>query len=79
MFKQRVMVPHNTKLKTVSERRPESRRVNQDEIRVDDEWEVIYWCRVLKCTKENLMETVGRYGSSPSVIRAMLEPGHRDN
>jgi hypothetical protein len=73
------MVPHNTKLRTVSERRPESRRVNQDEIRIDDEWEVIYWCLVLKCTKENLIETVRRYGNSASVIRDMLAVEHRNN
>jgi hypothetical protein len=73
------MVPHKTNLKTVSERRPESRRVNQDEIRIDDEWEVIYWCLVLKCTKENLMETVRRYGNSASIVRNMLGSEHQHN
>jgi hypothetical protein len=73
------MVTHNTKSKAVSDRREESRRVNHDEIRIDDEWEIIYWCLVLKCTKEDLVETVLKFGNSPSVIRDMLRTGHQHN
>lgn len=50
----------------------ENRRVNLSEIRMDDEWDVIYWCLVLKCTKRELEEAVRQYGNSSIVVRDLI-------
>jgi hypothetical protein len=50
----------------------ESQRVNLSEIRMDNEWDVIYWCLVLKCTKQELEEMVRQYGNSSTVVRDLI-------
>lgn len=73
------MVIDNTLFNGSGDRDQNVRRIHHDEILIDDEWEVIYWCLVLKCTKENLIETVRKFGNSSSVVRGLLGNGHRDN
>jgi hypothetical protein len=50
----------------------ENRRVNLSEIRMDDEWDVIYWCLVLQCTKRELEEAVRQYGNSSIIVRDLI-------
>jgi hypothetical protein len=52
---------------------------SHEEILLDDEWDVIYWCLVLKCTKSELEATVRKYGRSSSVIRGLIGKDHLSN
>ena len=62
-----------------------------DGVRVDvtDRFEVLYWCRKLRCTEHQLREAVNQVGPLPSNIEAYIRqrlysmdhieppPGHR--
>jgi hypothetical protein len=52
---------------------------SHEEILLDDEWDVIYWCLVLKCTKSELEAAVRRFGKSSSVIRELIGKDHLSN
>lgn len=52
---------------------------SHEEILLEDEWDVIYWCLVLKCTKSELESAVRRYGRSSSVIRELIGQRHLSN
>lgn len=47
-------------------------RLNRNEIRLTNEWDVIYWCLVLQCTSKELENLVSLYGPSAAVIKNHL-------
>ena len=47
-------------------------RLNRDEIRLTNEWDVIYWCLVFQCTRAELENLVSLYGTSSAVVKNRL-------
>ena len=48
-------------------------RLNHKVVRLDYDWEVIYWCLVLQCTKHELEDAVRKVGNNASDIRNLLQ------
>lgn len=48
-------------------------RLNHRVVRLDYDWEVIYWCLVLQCTKQDLEDAVGKVGNDSNAIRQLLK------
>lgn len=48
-------------------------RLNHNIVRLDYDWEVIYWCLVLQCTKKDLEEAVRKVGNSANEIRNLIK------
>jgi len=48
-------------------------RFDHKEVRLDYDWEVIYWCLVLQCTKEDLENAVRQVGTSANDIRKLIQ------
>lgn len=46
---------------------------NHNQVRLDYDWEVIYWCMVLQCTKEQLVAAVEKVGTSAALLRQVLK------
>ena len=46
---------------------------DHNSVRLDQEWEVIYWCMVLQCTKQQLIEAVAKVGTSAALLRKALK------
>ena len=72
--KQESMADHKTERQQL-----ESSWRSHEEILLNDEWDVIYWCLVLKCTKSELEAAVRRFGKSASVIRELIGKDHLSN
>lgn len=47
-------------------------RFDHSIIRMDYDWEVIYWCMVLQCTKKELEDAVRKVGNAASDIRQLI-------
>lgn len=48
-------------------------RLDHSIVRLDYDWEVIYWCMVLQCTKTELEDAVKKVGNSASEIRNLIK------
>ena len=48
-------------------------RFDHSSVRLDYDWEVIYWCRVLQCTKQQSIEAVEKVGTSAALLREALK------
>jgi len=47
-------------------------RFDHGSVRMDYDWEVIYWCMVFQCTKIELENAVRKVGNSSNAIRTIL-------
>lgn len=48
-------------------------RLNHNIVRLDNDWEVIYWCLVLQCTKKDLEDAVNKVGNDSKAIRQLIK------
>jgi len=48
-------------------------------IRLDNNVEIAFWCKVLNCTKENLIFAISRIGHSPKRVNYFLQLNRLQN
>jgi hypothetical protein len=39
-------------------------------IHLNEDWEIVYWCKKMDCTREEIFEAVKEVGNSPDQVRA---------
>ena len=66
------MVGAEYKTEHLSDKQDVGGRLDHSSVRLDYDWEVIYWCMVLQCTKEELEDAVKKVGNSSNDIRGIL-------
>jgi len=67
-----VMVSTEYSTEHLSDKQGFDARFNHNLVRLDYDWEVIYWCMVLQCTKQELEDAVRQVGNSSNDIRNVL-------
>lgn len=38
-------------------------------VHINEEWEIIYWCKKFDCNKEELLQAIDTVGNSPTDIK----------